>query len=77
MLRGYNAPVTLLSFELLFVPILQNLQGFNQPDHARALLPLGSSHGRKATHETLSVSMLGLGLEGGYSSLIIDNQNLI
>ena len=39
----------------------------NLIDLIRALLPLGSFHGKKATHEALSVSMLGLGLEGGYS----------
>ena len=66
MLRRYNAPVTLLPFDMLFVPFLQNLRGSNQPDSARALLPLGSSHGCKATYEALPVLIPGLGLEGGY-----------
>ena len=41
-------------------------------DSACALLPLGSSHGCKATHEALSMSMLDLTLEGGYSSALND-----
>ena len=51
---------------LLFIRSLQNLQGFNQPDPASALLLLGSSHGRKATHEALPMSMPDLGLKGGH-----------
>ena len=66
MLRRYNAPITLLPSDLLFVPSLQNLQGCNQPDHARVLLSLGSSHGCKATHEALHVPIPSLGLEGGH-----------
>ena len=41
-------------------------------DPACALLPLGSSHGCKDTHEALSMPMLDLGLKGGYSSVLND-----
>ena len=51
--------LTFCSLPLLFIPFLRNLQGFNQPNLAHALLLLGSSHGRKATHEALPVPMLG------------------
>ena len=55
----------------LFIPFLQNLQGFNQLDPACALLSLGSSHGCKATHEALYVPMPDLGLEGGHSNTVL------
>ena len=41
-------------------------------DPACALLLLGSSHGCKDTQEALSMPMLDLGLEGGYSSVLND-----
>ena len=67
MMRRYNAPVTHLPSDLLFVLSLQNLRGSNQPDPTCALLPLGSSHGCKATHEALPLPIPDLGLEGGHT----------
>ena len=66
MMRRYNALVSLLPFDMLFIPFLHNLRGSNQPDPTNALLLLGYSHGCKATHEALPMSIPSLGPKGGY-----------